>query len=328
MHKDLIPPENPLEKDVDRFKTPWVTEYDVMKTLRENGREPRALGVDADIGELVQAIKEESPSLVFNLLEQFNNDPAMDYHVVTLLELHGLVYTGCNPKGLVVGRDKALSKKILKYHKIATPKFFTVKAREKLKIPKKVEYPLIVKCALEEASYGIAKASVVNNLEKLQERVEYLQKELGQDVIIEEFVEGKEVYVGVIGNKNLKVLPAWELKYNNVDKPEKEIYSQKAKWDFKYRQRKGIDHARADISEDLEKKVQQVCKKTYRALGLSGYARVDLRIDKEEKIHVLEANPNPNIAWDDEFAQSAKHAGISYSKLIELIIKAAQRPDS
>lgn len=321
MHKDLVPPEQVKNSDVDRYLTPWVTEYDVISALKKNQYQIRTLGIDSDISPLVEAIKNDPPTLVFNLLEQFNNDPAMDYHIVTLLELHGIPYTGSNPKGLVLARDKALSKKILQYHRILTPHFYTLKQNEKFKAPYKgMKYPMIVKCLYEEASYGIAQKSVVNNIEQLKERVEYIQKTLIQDVIIEEFIAGKEYYIGVIGNNRLKVLPVWELVYKNVDSPENEVYTARAKWNKNYRKRKGIDHQRAKIHSELEKKIIKVVKRTYKALSLSGYARIDIRVDENNNIYILEANPNPNISHDDEFAMSAKNAGLSYKDLIKKLI--------
>lgn len=321
MHKDLVPPEQVKSSDVDRYLTPWVTEYDVISALKKNQYQIRTLGIDSDISPLVEAIKNDPPTLVFNLLEQFNNDPAMDYHIVTLLELHGIPYTGSNPKGLVLARDKALSKKILQYHRILTPHFYTLKQNEKFKAPYKgMKYPMIVKCLYEEASYGIAQKSVVNNIEQLKERVEYIQKTLIQDVIIEEFIAGKEYYIGVIGNNRLKVLPVWELVYKNVDSPENEVYTARAKWNKNYRKRKGIDHQKAKIHSELEKKIIKVVKRTYKALSLSGYARIDIRVDENNNIYILEANPNPNISHDDEFAMSAKNAGLSYKDLIKKLI--------
>lgn len=328
VHKSLIPPPGAKEENIDRFKTPWTAEFDVIGALKENGYKTEAFGVDEEIGPLIERIKERKPDVVFNLLEQFNNDPAMDYHIVTLLELHKLAYTGCNPKGLLLGRDKALAKKIMLYHGISTPRFYTLNADEKFKPPKKMRYPMIVKCAAEEASYGIAQASLVRGQDKLAERVNYIQKELRQDVIVEEFIEGREIYVGVIGNGKLKTLPPWELLYNNSEDPEKEIYTERAKWNENYRERKGITHGKARLDPGLEKEIVKVCKKTYRALNLSGYARIDLRVGGQGQINVLEANPNPNIAKDDEFAQSALAAGLSYTKLIDLIAKTSQKPDA
>tara|TARA_B100001971_G_scaffold215193_1_gene260025 strand:- start:116177 stop:117178 length:1002 start_codon:yes stop_codon:yes gene_type:complete len=325
MHQALVPPENIKSSEVDRFLTPWVTEYDVISALKKNKYEIRTLGIDSDISPLVEEIKNHRPHFVFNLLEQFNNDPAMDYHIVTLLELHGIRYTGSNPKGLVLARDKALSKKILQYHRILTPHFYTLKQNEKFKAPhKSMKYPMIVKCLFEEASYGIAQKSVVNNLDQLKERVEYIQKTLEQDVIIEEFIEGKEYYIGVLGNNRLKVLPVWELVYKNVEAPEKEVYTARAKWNKSYRKRKGIDHQRAKLDKELEARIIKVVKRTYKALSLSGYARIDIRVDANQNIYILEANPNPNISFDDEFAMSAKNVGLSYKDLIKKVITLSQ----
>jgi len=173
----------------------------------------------------------------------------------------------------------------------------------------------------EEASLGLSKASVVHNEEKLKERIGYIHKKIGVDAIVEEFVPGREFYVGVIGNYRLELLPVWEVFYNKAENPEKEFYSRSAKWNEKYRQRKGIESGKAKLSKDLELKIQSVAKKTYKALGLNGYARIDVRMDEDENVYVIEANPNPNIAWDDEFAESAEHRkSWKYSEVLQKII--------
>lgn len=319
VHTDLVPPEKP--KNIDRYEDPWITEYDVIKQLKSNGHEVIVIGLYDDISPLLTAIKEKKPDLVFNLLEEFNGDSQMDYHIVALLEALKIKYSGCNSKGLALARDKALSKKILKYHHIVTPHFFTLPKNKKRKLPKNLKYPLIVKCLYEEASYGIAQASIVTSEDKLNERVQYIHEKLEQDALVEEFIEGKELYVGVLGQKQLKTLPIWELKFKNVENPEKEIYSQRAKWNEKYRKRKGIDTGVAKLDKALEDKIIKICKKVYQILNLSGYARIDLRLTADNKIYVLEANPNPNIASDDEFAKSAQYEKIKYKELIEQLIK-------
>ena len=319
VHKELIPPED-LTEEPDRFKTPWITEYDVKMTLEKNGHEVKVLGLISQIEKLTTEISEFKPHIVFNLLEEFNHDTQNDYKVLALLDLMKIKYSGCNPKGLLLARDKALSKKLLSYHKIGTPKFYTLPKGKKRKLPKNMTFPMIVKCLFEEASYGIAKASVVHSQEKLEERVKYIHEQLEQDVIIEEFIEGQEIYVGVIGNKKLSTLPLWELKFTNVDSPEKEIYSQRAKWNENYRDRKGIETGPCKLPKAIEEKIIKTCKKTYQVLGLSGYARIDLRLSREGKIYILEANPNPNIANDDEFAKSAAHLKIKYSDLLEQLL--------
>ena len=319
VHRDLVPPTD-IKVEPDRYKSPWITEYDVAKALKKLGYELEFFGMIDEIEEFVIKLKEFKPHIVFNLLEEFNYDAQSDYKVIALLEMMGIKYSGCNPKGLMMGRDKALAKKILKHHRIGTPYFFTLPQNKKIKLPKSLRYPLIVKCLFEEASLGIAQASVVSSEEKLIERVSYIHQKLEQDAIVEQFIEGKEYYVGVMGNKKLTTLPIWELQFKNVEEPEKEIYSRRAKWNEKYRNRKGIDNGPAKLDKALEDKILKTCKKTYQLLELSGYARIDLRVREDGKIYVLEVNPNPNIAEDDEFAKSAKFAKIKYPELIESLL--------
>lgn len=317
VHKDLVPS---TEKAPDRYDCPWVTEYDVLTTLESLGYEVKVLGLIDDIHRLITEIQEFKPYCVFNLLEEFNYETQSDYKVLALLDMMGIKYTGCNPKGLLLARDKAISKKILKHHRIGTPKFFTMTQKGSKKVPKHLNFPLIVKCLFEEASLGIAKASVVTTEEKLLERVDYIHTKFKEDAIIEEFIPGKEIYVGVLGNIKLSNLPLWELRFENVENPSQEIYSEQAKWNKKYRKRKGIHSQVADLPKNIENKIIKTVKDTYRVLNLSGYARIDLRLTEDNKIYILEANPNPNIASDDEFSESAKAVGIKYQDLIEKLI--------
>ena len=319
VHQDLVPP-NDIKGKPDRFKSPWITEYDVKEALASLGYEVLVFGVVDDIHSLINQIKEFKPHGIFNLLEEFNYDPRSDYKVIALLEMMNIKYTGCNPRGLMIARDKALSKKILRHHKVGTPQFFTLPKNKKRKLPKGIKYPVIVKCLYEEASYGIAQSSICHSEEKLHERVAYIHSNLEQDAIIEEFIAGQELYVGIIGNKKLTNLPVWELQFNKAESPEKEIYSSRAKWNKDYRDRKGITNGPAKLSKYLEDKVVKACKKTYQLLELSGYARIDLRLTDDGKVYILEANPNPNIASDDEFANSAVFDGIKYNELIEKLL--------
>lgn len=321
VHKDLVPPEDYHPNKKERATTPWITEYDVVKTIKDLSLDFDILGIDTSLNQLLEALQSKDYYLVFNLLEEFKSNTRMESKIVALMELFDQKYTGCNSKGLLIAKDKALSKKILKYHHLATAQFFTFPKGKKKKVPKRLNYPLIVKCLYEEASYGIAKASIVNSEEKLYERVKYIHEQLDQDAIIEEFIEGKEYYVGVLGKKNLKTLPIIELHFDNIENPEKEIYSSQAKWNENYRKRNGIRTETAKLEKSLDEKVNRFCKKAYKALNLSGYARMDLRITKQEQIFLLEANPNPNIALDDDFAMSALSVGYSYKSLIKKLIK-------
>ncbi len=324
MHKDLVPPEDIQEKDFDKDEVPWITEYDVIKALRELGHSVFLCGVISDLKVIKNAIDEFKPTLIFNLLEEFDGEVLFDQNVVSYLELLRVPYTGCNPRGLMLARDKALTKKILLFHRLKTPQFQVFPKNKKTRKLKHLEYPLIVKCLTEEASLAIAKASIVYNEEKLRERVQYINQKIGVDAIVEEFIEGREFYVGVMGNYQIKTLPIWELKFEKVENPEKELYSNRAKWNNKYRDRKGIKTEHAELDTETVKRIQHICKKAYKHLNLNGYARVDLRMNSNGDIYIIEVNPNPNIAREDEFASSAAHREIQYTKLITKILKLAK----
>lgn len=321
MHETLIPPDEVNEKEVDWPNTPWETEYDVCKALEKNGHTVLKLGVVSDLKKIRDTIEEFKPHIVFNLLEEFDGEAIYDQNVVSYLELLKVPYTGCNPRGLILARDKALTKKILNYHRVKTPQFWVFPKNRPRKIAKKINYPVIVKCLNEEASLGISQASLVHNDEKLMERVRYIHQNLQVDAIAEEFIEGREMYIGVIGNHRIKALPVWELFFKNSETPSKEFYSSRAKFNDKYRVKKGIDTQKAKISQELEKKIHKICKKTYRVLDLNGYARIDIRMTEDEKIYVLEANPNPDISELDEFAESARFLKIKYPELLDQIIR-------
>ncbi len=320
VHTDLIPPEDVIEENYDWSKVEWVTEYEVKKGLIGLGYQVKVLGVTDSLKRIRDHIKDFKPHIIFNLLEEFKGEAVFDQNVVSYLELLGVPYTGSNPKGLIIGRDKALSKKILSYHKIPTPKFQVFprnNPKSKLRIK---QFPIIVKCLNEEASLGLSQASVVHNEEKLRERVQYIHNKYQTDAIAEQFIAGREYFVGVLGNYRLETLPVWELKFDQSKHPEKEFYSTAAKFDMKYRGRKGISTGPASLSEEKSKELQKMAKKAYKALGLSGYARMDLRVDEYGKAYILEANPNPDISEFDDFANSAKAQGYTYQSLLKKII--------
>ena len=321
LHEDLIPPENVKKSDYDWDNVEWVTEYEVKQALINLGHDIRILGVSDNLAIIRHHIKYFKPKIVFNLLEEFKGEAIFDQNVVSFLELMGAPYTGCNPKGLIIGRDKALSKKILSYHKIKTPKF-QVFPRNRPNIKNKIkEFPVIVKCLNEEASLGISQASVVHNEEKLKERVSFIHSKYNTDAIAEQFITGKEYFIGVFGNYRLEALPVWELKFEQSENPEKEFYTNSAKFDTDYRGRKGISTGKASLTKEKEKELQKVALRAYKALGLSGYARMDIRVSDDGTPYIIEANPNPDISAFDDFAQSAKHAGYSYEKLISKILR-------
>jgi len=329
VHADLVPPDDIAGKP-DAEVIEYKTEYDVVTGLREQGHEVEPLGLYDDLTPLRRAIQNFKPHIVFNLLEEFHGEPMLDQNVVSFLELVRVPYTGCNPRGLMLARDKALSKKILHYHRIRVPRFAVVPAGRKLKRkPARLTYPLIVKSQVEEASIGIAEASVVTNDEKLAERVEFMHANVGTSLILEQFVEGRELYVGVMGNARLTTLPVWELEIRKRRADAPMIATRQAKWNRKFQELRGVEIGRAkDLPPELERLLIKTTKRLYRVLQLSGYARVDFRLDAQGRPYFLEANPNPDIGYGEEFAEAAEAAGIDYGPLLDRLIAIGLRKRS
>src|SRR5260370_21372631 len=215
VHPDLMPPdslEGRNEQEIHRCKT----EYDVVSTLREAGHEVRPLGVQDELKPIRDAIESWKPDVVFNLLEQFHGEAVYDQNVASYLELLRIPYTGCNPRGLMLARGKDLSKTLVHYHRIPVPAFAVFPMHRKVRRPTRLGLPLIVKSLSEDSSYGISQASVVDTDEKLEERVTFIHERIGTAAIAEQYVEGRELYVGVLGNDRLRVLPVWELEFGNI----------------------------------------------------------------------------------------------------------------
>lgn len=323
-HPDFIPPESKdgySEAEVNR----WKTEYDVSATLRELGHEVRPLGVVDELTPIRRAVAEFEPHVVFNLLEEFAGLPELDQHVVSYLELLGVAYTGCNPRGLVLARGKGIAKKLLTYHRIATPAFAVFRRNRRVRRPRSLTFPLIVKSLVEEASMGISQASIVETDEKLEQRVAFVHDSIGTDAIAEQYIEGRELYSGVIGNRRTKVLPTWELIFENLPAGSAPIATEKVKHDVAAQKRWGIFHAPADLDSSIEAKVTRITRRIYRILSLDGYARIDYRLTPDGELFFLEANPNPEIAHSEELASSAEDAGISYPELLERIVRLGLR---
>ena len=324
MHEDLVPPEDAAGNVVD---VDWKMEFDVTTTLRNLGHEVHNLGVGGDLGVIRKAIDERKPHIVLNLLEHFHGVSVFDQNVVSYLELLRVPYTGCNPRGLMLARDKGLSKKLLAYHRIPVPEFAVYPiGRAKVGRPKRLQFPLIVKSLTREASAGISQASVVEDDEKLAERVRFMHDTFGTDAIVERYIDGRELYVGVIGNQRLRVFPVWELLFTKMPDELWHIATDRVKWSRVYQQKRGIRTAAArNLPEGMAERIQHLCRRIYRTLDLSGYARIDLRLDGQGKVYVLEANPNPQLAYGEDFAESADRAGISYPDLLQQIVNLGLR---
>lgn len=324
MHEDLVPPY-PLNGH-DPSQAEWKTEYDVVTTLRRLGHEVQPLGVKSDLGVIRRAVEEWKPHIAFNLLEEFDGVAVYDQNVVSYLELLRIPYTGCNPRGLMLARDKVLSKKLFSFHRIPFPEFMVVPQGRTVKRPKWLTFPLIVKSVTEEASLGISQASIVEDDEKLKERVAFIHHSVGTGALVERYIEGRELYVGVVGNGHLQVLPVWELKMDKLPDDARRIATERVKWSRKYQDKYGITSREAKhLPEGKAEEIQHLAKRVYRALGLSGYARIDLRMDGEGRLYILEANPNPQIAHDEDFADSAEKADYPYKELLQELLNVGLR---
>lgn len=325
MDRDLVPPDD-IAGYTDEQSLDWKTEYDVVTTLGELGHDVLKLGVADDVGVIRRALLEFKPHITFNLLEEFHGVAIYDQHVASFLELMKQPYTGCNPRGLMLSHDKGLCKQILQYHRIPTPRFTVYERGSVIKPSKRMSFPMFVKSATEDASFGLSNKSIVHTPEELQDRVQHCYDEIKTAALVEEFIEGREFYVGVLGNRQLKVLPIWELLMTKLPEGEPNIATAAVKWDFEIQKELGVKtEAPTDLSPALSSKIQRLAKRVYRALHMSGYARMDFRVTADERVYVLEANPNPNLSYGEDLAESAHAAGITYGDLIQRILNLGLR---
>ena len=321
--ENLVPPET-MEGSTDKEIDEWKAEYDVITTLREMGHNVEVLGLSDDLTPVRDSIVRFKPHVAFNLLEEFHGVVTYDHAIVSYLELMRQPYTGCNARGLMISKDKALSKKILSFHRIPSPKFAVFPIGRKVVRPKKLGFPIFVKSVIDDASLGISQASVVRDDAGLAERVAFIHEHTQADALAEEFIEGRELYVGVIGNERLQTFPVWELVFTKSDIPL--IATRKVKWDRNYQEKLGVETTLArNLSPQLEKQIGRICKKVYKALDMSGFARMDLRMRDDGRLYVLEANANPNLAFGEDFAESAETINITYEDLLSKIVALGMR---
>jgi D-alanine-D-alanine ligase len=321
VHKSFVPPDDigsMTEQQIDEFRT----EYDVLQTLKRLRAEVRVVGVGDQLTGLRETIDEWRPDLVFNLLDEFSGIVSYDHYVVAYLELIRQRYTGCNPRGMMLSRDKVLTKRVLATHRVSTPAFRLFPFGQKFREPRRLEFPLFVKSATEDASLGIAQASLVDDMKGLRERVAFIHEQVQTDALVEEFVDGREIYVGVLGNSRLTALPPWEMDFGALSRAETRIATRKVKWDRKYQAKHGIRTGKAqDLGDEQLELLSRLAKRTYRALYMSGFARMDFRLRQDGRIFLIEANANPNLSKGEDLADSAKAVGMSYTALIRRIVQ-------
>jgi D-alanine-D-alanine ligase len=316
----------PADQDFSKeLKTDdWAAEAHVIEALKKLSHEIRTLGVWDEPSMIIDEIKANPPDVVFNLTEHFNEVSAYDRNVAGLLEMMGVPHTGSSPTGLTLCKNKGMAKELLAYHKIRVPNFVIFSPGAAIKKPKNLKYPLFIKPLKEEGSVGIALDSFVESDEAFEERVRFIHERLNQEALAEEYIEGRELYVSILGNQRLRVFPFREVVFTEIPEGQPKFSTFKAKWDDTYRKRWGIRNIFAEpMANGTEQRVAKIGKAVYRALRLRGYGRIDLRLTPGDEIVVLEANPNPNLDRDDEFAQSAMKAGLSYESLIQHIVTLA-----
>ncbi len=320
MHEDLVPPDS-IEGLSDEEIANWKSEYDVCAGLEALGHDVYPLGVSDDLGVIRSAIRKRKPHIAFNLVEEFHGVAVYDQHVVSYLELIKQPYSGCNPRGLMLSHDKALCKQILSYHRIPTPRFMVFEKGKRVRRSRRVDFPLMVKSVNEEASMGISQKSIVWDEHQLADRVAYIHDQVRTDALAEEYIEGRELYVGLMGNQRLTAFPVWEMLFPKMPPGMARIATRRVKWDAATQKEYGIKtEAAKDLPNGVQKKIINLCKRVYRCLSISGYARMDLRLAEDGRVYLLEANPNPNLEYGEDLAESAERVGISYETLLHRIL--------
>lgn len=303
----------------------WRDELDVVRALIKLGHRVTTFGVFNEVAPLVERLHQNQPDVVFNLCESFAAERRQEPNLMALLELLKIPYTGAKPEALALCKDKGLTKKILNWHGLKVPAFvISTRRRPCRRLPKVFSFPALCKPLDRDGSEGLARTSLVHNETDALARIEYIHAKFRTDAIVEQYIDGRELYVGVLGNERLTVLPPTELYFKRLPAGIPRVLTFKAKWDESYRKRYGITSDRArQIEAQTGHRLIQVCKELYRALKLTGYARVDIRLNDDGEPVIIEVNPNPSIKRRDEFAWAAKSAGISYDDLLSRILQLA-----
>jgi D-alanine-D-alanine ligase len=301
----------------------------LLEALTGLGHAASSVVVDrgGDIAQTVAALHSEKPDLVFNIAESFGGKSALESNVAALLNLLGLRYTGSSPAGLLLAGDKSLTKKVLLAHGIQTPQAATI-FRGALDLGGDLTFPVIVKPPQEDASLGITSASVVHGIKELFERIDALQSEYHQPVLVEQFIEGREFYVGVLGNANAEALPVIEMDFSGFPADKPRIASWEAKWGDDG-EGSGAEYAGTrsifpeGLDSELEERMKRVAVEAFHALRLRDYGRIDLRVSPAGEIFVIEVNPNCYLERESEFARAARRSGLEYQGLIERLLELA-----
>ncbi len=297
------------------------TEADVLRCLQRLGHEVDTLAVFDNVASIVEKLKSFAPDVVFNLSESFHHDRSHEPNIPALLELMKVRYTGAGPDALMLCKDKALAKKVLAYHHVRVPHFVVSHRIRPLRHLRRFIYPAFVKPVCEESSDGISQASFVRGESEAIERARFIHEKFHCDALIEEYIDGRELYVSVIGNQRITVFPPREIFFAQVPEDAPKFATFHAKWNEAYRKKWGIKNGPAETLPDgVADKLTKVARKVYGLLKIRGFGRIDVRLTAAAEIVVIEANPNPSLAQDEDFAQSAVMSGMEYDLLIQKIL--------
>jgi D-alanine-D-alanine ligase len=316
------PPASGEKSPVVRTLDKKEVEEEVAEALGKLGHEPTMHELDGTPRSLLGLARLEC-DLIFNLCESFADDDTADFKIAGFLELIGKRYTGSGTHGLMLAQDKAIAKKIFAFHGIHTP-VFAKSFRGRLDFSHDLQFPVIVKPAREDGSIGIEFGAVVSSIRELMERMDWLHANFNSPVLIEEYIEGREIYVGILGNDKPEALPVVELDLSKLPDGTPRIAGAEVKWGKgtkAYRDTKSA--VASDLSEETVLALQQTAVAAYQALELRDYGRVDMRLEPDGHVHVIEVNPNPWLSSKAEFAMAARKAGRNYLQLIGEIVELA-----
>src|SRR6201993_1410343 len=304
-------------------KHPMYDREEIFQALTKLGHEPSYHLLDGKNQSLLSLAK-CGADLIFNLTESYAGDDTMDKNLAAYLELLHIPYTGSGPQAHYLAQDKAVAKKIFDFHKIKNPDFAT-SYKGLTDHSHDIQFPLIVKPVSEDGSIGIDTGSVVDSVKELMERIHYIHEEFDSPALIEEYIEGREIYAAILGNDDPEVLPLIELDLSRLPKGTPRIATQDVKFDHETEAYKVTKSAPVeDLDEEITRKLQDTALAAYRALKLRDYGRIDMRLNKQGEVYVIEANPNPWLASAAEFTMAAKKAGYSYTDMIGKIVELAR----
>ena len=301
-----------------------AAEANILTSLQHLGHDVLTMAVFDNVLDVVDKIKSFAPEAVFNQCESFCNNRDLEPNIPALLDMMKIRYTGSGPDALLLCKDKALAKVILSHHRVRVPRFVVSHNKSPLRRLQKFGYPAFVKPIGQESSDGIAKASFVRDETEAIERLRFLHQKFNADAMIEEYIDGRELYVSVLGNRRRVVFPPREIFFEKIPDEEPKFATSHAKWNDAYRKRWGITNGpAAELPESVEKDLRKLARNIYAWLRIRGFGRIDIRLSSRNELFIIEANPNPSLALEDDFAQSAKAAGMDYNELIKEILNAA-----